>query len=189
MSAELAELILEDATEKMAKAVSHSRSEFASVRTGRAAPSLVEKIPVEYYGTETPLQQLAGFQVPEARQLLITPYDKSTMGAIEKAIQQSDLGLNPSNDGVSIRLSFPPLTTERRKDLAKVVRGMAEDGKVSLRNLRRAARHELDALEKAGDLSSDELARAGKELDRIIHVHEADIEQALAAKEQELLEG
>ena len=189
MSAELAELILTDVTEKMAKAVAHSRADFASVRTGRAAPALVEKIPVEYYGTETPLQQLAGFQVPEARQLLITPYDKSSMGAIEKAIQQSDLGLNPSNDGVSIRLSFPPLTTERRKDLAKVVRGMAEDGKVSLRNLRRAARHELDALEKAGDLSSDELARAEKELDRIIHVHEADIDQALAAKEQELLEG
>ena len=189
MSAELAELILTDVTEKMARAVAHSRADFASVRTGRAAPALVEKIPVEYYGTETPLQQLAGFQVPEARQLLITPYDKSSMGAIEKAIQQSDLGLNPSNDGVSIRLSFPPLTTERRKDLAKVVRGMAEDGKVSLRNLRRAARHELDALEKGGDLSSDELARAEKELDRIIHVHEADIDQALAAKEQELLEG
>ncbi len=189
MSAELAELILADATEKMAKAVTHTRAEFAGIRTGRAAPALVEKILVEYYGTETPLQQLAGFQVPEARQLLITPYDKNAMGAIEKAIQQSDLGLNPSNDGVSIRLSFPPLTTERRRDLAKVVRGMSEDGKVTLRNLRRAARHELDALEKDGELSSDESARAGKELDRIIHAQEADIDQALAAKEQELLEG
>jgi ribosome recycling factor len=189
VSAELAEVILEDATEKMTRAVAHTRADFAGIRTGRAAPSLVEKLPVDYYGTETPLQQLAGFQVPEARQLLITPYDKGSMGAIEKAIQQSDLGLNPSNDGVSIRLSFPPLTTERRKDLAKVVRGMAEEGKVTLRNLRRAARHELDALEKDGDLSSDELARAGKELDRIIHTQEADIDQAVAAKEQELLEG
>jgi ribosome recycling factor len=189
VSAELTELILSDATEKMAKAVSHTRAEFAGIRTGRAAPALVEKIPVDYYGSETPLQQLAGFQVPEARQLLITPYDKGSMGAIERAIQQSDLGLNPSNDGVSIRLSFPPLTTERRKELAKVVRGMAEDGKVTLRNLRRAARHELDALEKDGDLSSDESTRAGKELDRIIHAHEADIDQALATKEQELLEG
>jgi ribosome recycling factor len=189
VSAELAELILTDATEKMAKAVSHTRAEFAGIRTGRAAPALVEKIMVDYYGAETPLQQLAGFQVPEARQLLITPYDKGSMGAIEKAIQHSDLGLNPSNDGVSIRLSFPPLTTERRKELAKVVRGMAEDGKVTLRNLRRAARHELDALEKDGDLSSDESARAGKDLDRIIHQQEAEIDQALATKEQELLEG
>jgi len=188
VSAELAQVSLDEAAEKMGKAVSHSRAEFASIRTGRAAPALVEKIIVDYYGSEVPLQQLAGFQVPEARQLLITPYDKGSIGAIEKAIQHSDLGLNPSNDGVSIRLSFPPLTTERRKELVKVVRGMAEDGKVTLRNLRRAARHDLDALEKDGDLSSDELVRAEKELDRMIHSHEAEIDQALAAKEQELLE-
>ncbi len=169
MSAELAQVSLDEATDKMGKAVTHTRAEFAGIRTGRAAPSLVEKIMVDYYGSEVPLQQLAGFQVPEARQLLITPYDKGAMGAIEKAIQHSDLGLNPSNDGVSIRLSFPPLTTERRKELVKVVRGMAEDGKVTLRNLRRAVRHELDSLEKDGELSSDELARAEKELDRIIH--------------------
>ena len=122
VSAELAEVILAEATDKMGKAVTHTRAEFAGIRTGRAAPALVEKIMVDYYGAETPLQQLAGFQVPEARQLLITPYDKGAMGAIEKAIQHSDLGLNPSNDGVSIRLSFPPLTTERRKELVKVVR-------------------------------------------------------------------
>jgi ribosome recycling factor len=188
LSAELAEVILAEATEKMAKAVGHTRAEFAGIRTGRAAPALVEKIMVDYYGSEVPLQQLAGFQVPEARQLLITPYDKGSIGAIEKAIQQSDLGLNPGNDGVSIRLSFPMLTTERRKELVKVVHGMAEDGKVTLRNLRRSARHELDALEKSGELSSDEQARATKELDRIIHVQEADIDQALASKEQELLE-
>ena len=110
------------------------------------------------------------------------------MGSIEKAIQQSDLGLNPSNDGVSIRLSFPPLTTERRKELVKVVRSMAEEGKVTLRNLRRGARHELEGLEKEGDLSSDELARAERELDKIIHAQEADIDKALEVKEQELLE-
>ena len=188
MSAELAQVSLDEATDKMAKAVTHTRAEFAGIRTGRAAPALVEKIMVDYYGSEVPLQQLAGFQVPEARQLLITPYDKGAMGAIEKAIQHSDLGLNPSNDGVSIRLSFPPLTTERRKELVKVVRGMAEDGKVTLRNLRRAARHDLDSLEKDGELSSDELTRAEKELDRIIHTQEAEIDHALAAKEQELLE-
>jgi ribosome recycling factor len=188
VSGELAQVSLDEAAEKMAKAVTHARSEFSSIRTGRAAPALVEKIMVDYYGSEVPLQQLAGFQVPEARQLLINPYDKGAMGAIEKAIQQSDLGLNPSNDGISIRLSFPPLTTERRKELVKVVRAMAEDGKVTLRNIRRAARHELDGLEKGGDLSSDELTRAEKELDGMTHSHEAEIDQALAAKEHELLE-
>lgn len=188
MSAEMADLVLEDASERMKKAVAHARTDFASIRTGRAAPALVEKIPVEYFGSEVPLQQLAGFQVPEARQLLITPYDKGAIGAIEKAIQYSDLGLNPSNDGISIRLSFPPLTQERRKDLVKVVKGMAEDGKVALRGHRRHARQELESLEKAGDLSKDELERAEKELDRIIHGHEAEITEALAAKERELLE-
>jgi ribosome recycling factor len=187
VSSEMADVILLDATEKMRKAVAHTRADFASIRTGRAAPALVEKIMVDYYGSEVPMQQLAGFQVPEARQLLITPYDKGAIGAIEKAIQQSDLGLNPSNDGHSIRLSIPQLTTERRKEYVKVVRGMAEDGRITLRNLRRAARHELDALEKDGDLSSDELTRAEKELDKIIHTQEAGIEEALGAKEQELL--
>jgi ribosome recycling factor len=188
LSSELAEVILSDTAEKMHKAVSRARSDFASIRTGRAAPALVEKIMVEYYGAETPLQQLAGFQVPEARQLLITPYDKGAMQAIEKAIMQSDLGLNPSNDGVSIRLSFPPLTTERRKEFVKVVKHMAEEGRVALRNLRRAARHELEALEKDSDLSNDELARAEKELDKLIHAQEAEIDLALGVKEQELLE-
>lgn len=188
MSGEMAEVVLSETTDKMRRAVAHARGEFSSIRTGRAAPALVEKIPVDYYGSEVPLQQLAGFSVPEARQLLITPYDKGAMGAIEKAIQHSDLGLNPSNDGVTIRLSFPPLTQERRKELVKVVKHMAEEGKVALRNLRRAARHELEGLEKEGELSSDELARAEKELDRIIHSQEADIDQALQVKEQELLE-
>ena len=121
----------------------------SSIRTGRAAPALVEKIVVDYYGSEVPLQQLAGFQVPEARMLIITPYDKGSLGAIEKAIQHSDLGLNPSNDGQVIRLNFPPLTAERRKELVKVVKTMAEDGRIAIRNLRRSARHELDELAKA----------------------------------------
>lgn len=188
MTSELADLVLTDTDEKMARAVVHVRQDFASVRTGRASPALVEKLPVDYYGTEVPLQQIAGFTVPEARQLLITPYDKGAIGAIEKAIQQSDLGLNPSNDGVSIRLSFPPLTQERRKDLVKVVRQMAEEGRISLRNQRRTARQELEALEKETELSSDELARAEKELDKLIHGHEAVIDEALVVKERELLE-
>lgn len=188
MTSEMADVVLAEADEKMTRAVSHARSEFAGVRTGRAAPALVEKLPVDYYGSEVPLQQLAGFTVPEARQLLITPYDKGAMSAIEKAIQNSDLGLNPSNDGVNIRLNFPPLTQERRKDLVKVVRHMAEEGKVALRNVRRAARHELESLEKDGDLSSDELKRAEKDLDKSVHGREAEIDGALQSKEQELLE-
>lgn len=184
----MADVVLSETTDKMHKAVQHTKADFATVRTGRASSALLEKLPVDYYGTEVPLQQIASFSVPEARQLLISPYDKGAMGAIEKAIQNSDLGLTPSNDGVNIRLSFPPLTQDRRKELVRLVRKMAEDGKVTLRNHRRAARHELEALEKEHELSSDELARAEKELDRIIHAQEADIDTALGAKEQELLE-
>jgi ribosome recycling factor len=188
VSVEMADLVLSDSRDKMHKAVTHSRSEFASIRTGRAAPALVEKIMVDYYGSETPLQQLASFQVPEARQLLIVPYDKGSMRAIEKAIQQSDLGLNPSNDGHTIRLSFPPLTAERRKDLVKVVKNMAEEGRITLRNIRRATRHELEAMKKENELTDDELKRYENELDKVIHVQEAEIDQALEAKEKELLE-
>ena len=149
MTSELIALVLDDAGEKMRRAVDHARKEFSSIRTGRAAPALVEKIMVEYYGSQVPLQQIAGFQVPEARMLVISPYDKTSLGAIEKAIQQSDLGLNPSNDGEIIRLTFPQLTADRRKELVRMVKGMAEDGRIAIRNLRRAARHEL---EKAGDI-------------------------------------
>jgi ribosome recycling factor len=188
VSDDLISMVLDDAAEKMAKAVEHARVEFAGVRTGRAAPALVEKLVVDYYGTEVPLQQLAGFQVPEARTLIISPYDKSAMGAIEKAIQHSDLGLNPSNDGHIIRLSFPPLTAERRKELVKVVKSMAEDGRIAIRNLRRTARHELDALAKDGEASEDEITRAEKELDKLTHAQEAEIDKALEHKEQELLE-
>ena len=172
----------------MAKAVAHARSDFATIRTGRAAPALVEKIAVEYFGAEVPLQQLAGFSVPEARQLLITPYDKSAIGPIERALQMSDLGLNPSNDGVSIRLTFPPLTQERRKELVKVVKNMDEENRIVLRNQRRDTRKDLEGLEKDGDLSKDEHERAEKELDKLIHAQEAQIDEALAAKERELLE-
>ena len=184
----MASMVLDDARERMTRAVVHARAEFGNIRTGRAAPALVEKLPVDYYGSEVPLQQLAGFSVPEARMLVISPYDKGAMGAIEKAIQNSDLGLNPSNDGNNIRLSFPPLTAERRKEYVRVVRGMAEDGRIAVRNLRRTARQELEAFETDGELSEDELTRAEKELDRATQSAEADIDAALAQKEQELLE-
>ena len=179
---------LELSREKMAKAVVHARSEFASVRTGRASPALVEKLRVDYYGTEVPLQQLAGFNVPEARLLVITPYDRSSIKSIEKAIQNSDLGINPSNDGHVIRLGFPALTEERRKELVKLVKHKAEEARVAVRNLRRAARHELEALEKAGDVSLDDLERAEKELDKIAHDNVAEIDRLVLQKEQELLE-
>ncbi len=185
---ELTDLVLEDATEKMVKAVQRARADFASVRTGRASSSLVEKLPVEAYGVEMKLQELASFAVPEPRMLLITPHDASTMASIEKSIRNSDLGLNPSNDGRSIRLMFPPPTNERRRELGKIVDTMAEDAKVAVRNCRRSARREFDELEKAGEISEDDLARAEKQLDKLTHQHEADIESARAKKVEELLE-
>ncbi|HZQ28778.1 MAG TPA: ribosome recycling factor [Acidimicrobiales bacterium] len=179
---------LEDCREKMHKAVGHTQSEFSAVRTGRATPALVEKLRVDYYGTEVPLQQLAGFSVPEARTLVISPYDKSSMPAIEKAIQNSDLGMNPSNDGNVIRLNVPQLTEERRKDMVKRAHHMAEDGRVAVRNVRRAVRKDLEALEKDGDITSDELERAEKELEKVTHEFVAEIDRMLHTKEQELLE-
>ena len=185
---ELAALALEEAREKMVKATVHVRSEFANVRTGRAAPALVEALVVEYYGQQVPLRQLAGFSVPDAMMLVISPYDKSSLGAIEKAIQSSDLGINPTNDGTVIRLSFPPLTEERRKELVKVVRHKAEEARVAVRNVRRASRHELEALEKEGSLSSDDLERVEKELEKLTHEQVQGIDQLLSHKERELLE-
>ena len=185
---DLLALVLDDAAEKMDKAVTHTRQEFATVRTGRANSGLVEKLPVEYYGAEVPLQQLANFSVPEARLLVITPFDKGSVNAIEKALRESDLGLNPTNDGNVVRLAFPALTEERRRDLVKLVKHMAEEGKVALRNLRRAARHELEGMEKDGDLREDDLKRAEKELDEMIHAHESTLSNALADKEKELLD-
>ncbi len=180
--------VLAETAQKMQKAVSHSREDFSTIRTGRASPAFVEKLTVDYYGSEVPLQQLAGFSVPEARTLVIQPYDKQSVGAIEKAIRNSDLGLNPSSDGNVLRLSFPPLTAERRKEYVRMVRSMAEDGRVAIRNLRRASRQQLDALEKDGDVGADELERAEKELDKLTAAHIADLDVALEHKEQELTE-
>ena len=180
--------VLAEAMEKMSTAASHAQEDFASIRTGRATPGLVEKLRIDYYGTETPMQQLAGFSVPEARLLVIQPYDKGSIKAIEKAIINSDLGLNPSNDGTVIRLTFPPLTQERRKDLVKVVKNKAEDARVAVRNLRRHARQQLESAEKEGSISSDELDRAEKELEKLTHEYVAEIDKHLSHKEQELLE-
>ncbi len=180
--------VVVDCKDKMHKAVDHLKSEFSAVRTGRATPALVEKIRVDYYGSEVPLQQIAGFGVPEARVLVISPYDKGAMGAIEKAIQQSDLGINPGNDGQVIRLVFPELTQDRRKELVKVVKGQAEEGRVAIRNLRRHARQELEALEKNAEISRDELDRIEKDLEKLTHEIIAELDQLLSHKEKELLE-
>lgn len=185
---ELIDLVMQETEERMAKAVAHTRSEFSTVRTGRANSAFVERIIVDYYGTEVPLQQLASFSVPEAQQLVIAPFDKGAIGAIERAIHDARLGLSPSNDGVVLRLNFPALTEERRRELVKMVKNMAEEGRVAIRNARRAARHELEQLDKAGDVSKDDVARAEKELDTLTHKREADINDAVAHKEQELLE-
>lgn len=184
----LAAMALDEARERMAKAVDHARGDFSTVRTGRATPALVETLTVDYYGSHVPLRQLAGFSVPEARLLVVSPYDKGSIGAIERAIQMSDLGISPANDGQVIRLVFPQLTEERRKDLVRVVRHKAEEGRVAVRNLRRSGRDELKALERDGSLSSDELERGEKDLDKVTHEHVEAIDQLLAHKEQELLE-
>jgi ribosome recycling factor len=188
VSEELLELVFDDARERMNKAIDHARSEFSTVRTGRASPVLVERLLVEAYGVEVQMREVASFSVPEARQLLISAHDPQTVPSIEKATQNSDLGVNPSSDGRTIRLSFPPLTEERRKEFVKVVRNMAEEGRIALRNVRREARKDLDGAEKDGDISSDDHARAEKELDKLTQEHEASIDAALADKEQELLE-
>jgi ribosome recycling factor len=177
-----------EAIEKMEKAVEHVQSQFSTVRTGRATPALVEKLLVEYYGSPVPLQQLAGFQVPEARTLVVKPHDRSVLNAIEKAIRDSDLGMNPSNDGVVIRLNFPALTEQRRKEYVKIVHKMAEEGRVAVRNIRRDVRKHLEAAEKGAEISADELERSEKELEKITHDHVEQIDKTVARKEQELLE-
>ena len=182
------EYVIEDTKERMVKAIDHVKTEFAAVRTGRASSSLVEGIMVDYYGSETPLKQLANFSVPEPRMLVVSPFDKAAMAAIEKAIQNADLGLNPSNDGQVIRLSFPALTEERRKSFVKVVKTKAEDGKVAVRGVRRHARQELEGGEKDHGLSKDDIERVEKVLDKMTQDEVATIDQLLAQKEQELLE-
>jgi ribosome recycling factor len=181
-------MALEESRDKMRKAVEHSRGELASLRTGRAAPALVEKLRVDYYGSEVPLQQLAGFHVNDARTLVISPYDKASLKAIEKAIQTSDLGVNPSNDGTVIRLVFPQLTEERRKEFVKMAHQRAEDGRVAVRQVRRHTRQELEALERDGEITVDDLDRAEKELEKLTHEFVAEVDRLLSQKEHELLE-
>jgi ribosome recycling factor len=188
MENELVELVMIDTREKMARAIEHVKGEFSAVRTGRASSTLVEGLLVDYYGTETPLRQLANFSVPEPRLLVVSPFDKGAVTAIEKAISNADLGLTPSNDGQVIRLGFPALTEERRKSFVKIVRTKAEEGKVALRGVRRHARQELEVLEKEHGLSSDELDRLEKVLDKMTHDEVAQVDVLLAHKEQELLE-
>lgn len=188
MDETLLEAAFEECRDTMRKAIARTQGEFSAVRTGRATPAVVERLRVEYYGSEVPLQQIAGFSVPEGRLLVISPYDKGALGAIEKAIQHSDIGINPSNDGTVIRLAFPALTEERRKELVKVVRQKAEEGRVAVRNARRSTRQDLEKLEKDGEMSSDELERAEHRLDGVTKEFVSEIDRMLAVKEQELLE-
>jgi ribosome recycling factor len=183
-----AEETLKDAEHKMNRAVEVTRDEFASVRTGRATPAILSRITVDYYGTQTPLNQLASFSVPEPRLLVIQPYDRNAMAAMERALMQSDLGLTPSNDGNVIRLAFPPLTEERRKELIRVVRERAEEGRVAVRNVRRHSKEELERLEREHTISEDELARSEKELQKKTDAHVAEIDEMLGHKEKELME-
>ncbi len=178
--------LLDEAMSKMDQAVAHTATEFGTVRTGRANPGILHRIVVDYYGVPTPLQQLAGFAVPDARMLVVSPYDKSALGDIEKAIQSADLGLNPSNDGNIIRLSFPMLTEERRKELIRLVRHLAEEGRVAIRNIRRHTKDALEALE--GDVSEDDIRRAEKELQDVTDGHVNRLDELLLHKEEELLE-
>lgn len=182
---EMIELVVDDAKSKMDGAVAHARREMATIRTGRASSSFVEKLQVEAYGVPMTLQELATFAVPEARQLVITPHDAANTEAIERAIRNSDLGLNPASDGRTLRLAFPPLTEERRKDLVKLVNGMAEDGKGKIRGFRRAARKDLEDVDGVGE---DDIDRAEKALDDLTRTYEANIDEARDAKEKELLE-
>ena len=177
-----------EARNRMRKSIDHLREEFSRVRTGRANPALVERLTVDYYGAEVPLQQIAGVSVPDARMLQINPYDANAIGAIEKAIQESDLGLNPNNDGKVIRLTFPQLTEERRKELVKLVRHRAEEARVAVRNVRRSARGDLEEFTKEGEISEDDLARAEKDLEKITHDVIEEIDELLKRKEEELME-
>jgi ribosome recycling factor len=177
-----------EAEEKMDKAVAVAKEDFSGIRTGRATPGMFNKITVDYYGTATPVTQLASIQAPEARMAVITPYDKSSLGAVERAIRDSDLGVNPTNDGNVIRVLFPQLTEERRKEYIKVARGKAEDAKVSVRNIRRHAKETIDKLIKDGEVGEDEGKRAEKELDGFTAKHTGQIDEALKHKEAELLE-
>ncbi len=180
--------ILREADAKMGKSVESTREDFAAIRAGRAAPSMFSKILVDYYGSPTPLQQLASFTSPEARVIMIAPYDIGAMGAVERAIRDSDLGVNPSNDGKILRCVFPELTEERRKEYIKVAKAKAEDGRVAVRNLRRTAKQNLEKLEKDGEVGKDDVTGAEKKLDTVTKKHTDAIDDMLKSKESELLE-
>ena len=180
--------LLKDATDRMNKAVEAIRHEFATVRTGRASPHILDRIVVDYYGAQTPLNQLAQISATEARLLTITPYDKSSIKSIEKAILESDIGLTPSNDGNVIRLTLPELTEERRKDLVKVVHNIAEEGRVSIRHIRREVMHDLKELKSEGEVGEDEERRAETELQKLTDVKIGEIDSFLSGKEEEILE-
>jgi ribosome recycling factor len=182
------EELLSDARERMAKSVESTRHEFGSVRTGRATPALLDRITVDYYGAQTPLNQLATINAPEARLLSIQPYDKSSIKAIEKAILESDVGLTPSNDGNLVRLAIPELTEERRKQLVKVVKGIAEEGRVAIRNIRRDVMHDLRELRDAGEAGADDEHRAEGELQKLTDEKVAELDGLLKHKEEEILE-
>ena len=179
---------LREADQKMAKAVEVTREDFAAIRTGRAHPQMFQKLTADYYGSPTPLQQLASFTVPEARVIIISPYDQGAMGAIERAIRDSDLGVNPTDDGRTIRVVLPELTEERRKDYIKLARGKAEEGRVSVRNIRRNAKQQLDKLEKDGEVGKDDVTGAEKRLDGLTKKHVDSIDDLLKHKEAELIE-
>ena len=179
---------LKEAETKMAKAVEVTREDFAAIRTGRAHPSMFHKINADYYGNPTPLQQLASFTVPEARVIIISPFDQSAMAAIEKAIRDSDLGVNPANDGKLLRCVFPELTEERRKDYIKMAKHKAEEGRVSIRNIRRHAKQALEKLEKDGEVGKDDVTGAEKRLDAMTKKHVDEVDEMLKQKEAELLE-
>jgi ribosome recycling factor len=179
---------LKAATEKMDKAIAVLKDELAGVRTGRATPALLQRVVVDYYGTPVPIQQLASFSVPEPRTLVISPFDRNAIAAMEKAIMTSDLGITPGNDGTVIRLSFPPLTEERRKELIKLVHHRGEEGRVAVRNIRRHSKEELEKLEREGGISEDDLVRSEKELQKLTDKHISDIDEVVAHKDTELKE-
>jgi ribosome recycling factor len=177
-----------EAEEKMESAVEHAKEEFAAIRTGRATPAMFSKIVIDYYGAPTPVTQMASVGVPEPRMVIVKPYDNSQLGAIERAIRDSDLGVNPNNEGTQLRIHLPQMTEERRRDMIKVARSKAEEGRVAIRNVRRKAKEQLDKLVKDGDAGEDEVRRAEKELDDTTHKYVSVVDELVKHKESELLE-
>jgi ribosome recycling factor len=184
----MSDVLLDEAEERMTKSVESCRNELATVRTGRASPHLLDRVIVDYHGADTPLKQLANVAATDARLLTLTPYDKNAIGMIEKAIQESDLGISPNNDGNVIRLQIPDLTEERRREMVKMVHGVGESGKVSVRNVRRDVMHDLRELKKDGDIGEDDERRAESELQRLTDEAVAEIDKSLKAKEDEIME-